>query len=251
MKKKILSQLFLFASLGIIYVTMSSDANGKFNSGTSCATCHGSINTATTVLLDGLPSSYALGQTYNLTFRVINTTQAAAGFNIATTGGTFTAGTGSKINTAKTQITHTTPMTISGGQASFNFIWTAPISGSTAVTFSAVGNAVNNNGNSDAGDQWNNLTTTVPAAFPSSVTEINNGDFSCYPNPVTQNLNIKGLSTDTRDIMIFGITGQVVVPSFIVDNHQCVIDCSRLTAGTYVITANQNGQKVSATFSKQ
>jgi hypothetical protein len=142
-------------------------------------------------------------------------------------------------------------MTMSGSQAIFTFNWIAPSSGNSAITFNAVGNAVNGINGSDAGDQWNNLTTTVPAAAPSSVTEINNGDFSCYPNPVTQNLNIKGLSTDTRDIMIFGITGQVVVPSFIVENHQCVIDCSRLTAGTYVITANQNGQKVSATFSKQ
>ncbi len=251
MKKKILSQLFLFASLGIIYVTMSSDSNGKFNGGTSCAPCHGSMNTATTVMLDGLPSSYALGQTYNLTFTIINVTAAKAGFNIKATAGTFIPGTGSKVKTDGSEITHSmTPKTMSGSQAAFTFNWIAPTSGSSAVTFSAVGNAVNNNGGSDAGDQWNSMTATVPAT-PSSVSDINNGDFSCYPNPVTQNLMIKGLSTDTRDIMIFGITGQVVVPSFIVENHQCVIDCSRLTAGTYVITANQNGQKVSATFSKQ
>jgi hypothetical protein len=251
MKKKNLLQLFLFVSLGVIYVTTSSSSNGKFMGGTDCATCHGSQNTNTTILLDGLPTAYTLGQTYNLTFTIINTSQAKAGFNIKCSAGTFVQGTGSYIKTGGSEITHTAPMTMSGSQAIFTFNWIAPSSGNSAITFNAVGNAVNGNNGSDAGDQWNNLTATIPAAAPSSVTEINNGDFSCYPNPVTQNLTIQGLSTDTRDIMIFGITGQVVVPSFIVENHQCVIDCSRLVAGTYVITANQNGQKVSATFSKQ
>ncbi|HNF71972.1 MAG TPA: hypothetical protein PLP34_06150 [Chitinophagaceae bacterium] len=251
MKKKILSQLFLAASLGVIYLTMSSDKDGKFNGGTNCSTCHGSKNTNTTVMLNGLPSNYIVGQTYPVSFTVINTGEVNAGFNIKCSGGTFVAGTGSKTNGAQTEITHTAPMALSGSQATFNFSWIAPASPSvTSGTFSAVGNAVNGNLSDDSGDQWNNISQTIPIGSPSGINEVNTTGFNCSPNPVQDKMTLQGLSTDASGVLIIGLNGQVMNAPMVILNGQCYVDCSQLTTGTCFVTARSNGKKVSATFNK-
>ena len=144
----ILSPLFLFASLAMIYITTSSSSTGNVaSSGTSCGSCHGSKNTATTVNLTGLPASYVPGQSYTLTFTVANATNAYAGCNIAASAGTFTAGTGTQL--MGSQITHTAPKAAVSGVTTFTCSWTAPATAGS-VTFNAAGNAVNfNNGDKD------------------------------------------------------------------------------------------------------
>ncbi|MBL7771252.1 MAG: hypothetical protein JNM95_00165 [Chitinophagaceae bacterium] len=102
MKFKILSSLFLFGTLALIFTTTTSENTGYYNNGTSCGTCHGtSANSSTSVSLTGLPATYVAGQTYNLTFTITNSSLTHGGFNILCSGGQFTAGTGSKTNTQK------------------------------------------------------------------------------------------------------------------------------------------------------
>ncbi|MBK7762355.1 MAG: T9SS type A sorting domain-containing protein [Bacteroidetes bacterium] len=253
MKTKILLNLFLVSTLGLIFVTMTSEENGIYNGGTTCGTCHGNKNTNTTVILDGLPANYQIGQTYLLSLKVINATKPKAGFNILASGGTFVAGTGSKINGAATQITHTTPMTVSGGIASFDFNWIAPTSSSTtSVTFSAVGNAVNGDGNdnTDGSDEWNNISQTIAIGFPSSAENIDIPEITCYPNPVNDKLLIKGLHHNFGNVVMYNAIGQIMPVSPKLENTNIVMDCSKLKAGTYYLIGSINGKKVSTSFIK-
>lgn len=206
MKSKLLFQLLLLTGLGIIHVTLSSDVGGKYNGGTSCGSCHGNKNTATTVALNGLPTTFTPGQTYTLNFTVANSTNSLAGFNIQVSGGTFTAGSGSKVNGTKNQITHTAPMSAVSGVSTFNFSWTAPAT-TTAVTFNAVGNAVNGNNNDDSGDQWNTLSTSVSGSIPSGVESVDKSTIQLYPNPVNDKFSVSGLQGDAV-ITVYTLSGQ-------------------------------------------
>lgn len=247
MKSKILSQLFLVVSLGIIYITMSSDKTGVYNGGTSCGSCHGNKNTATTVAITGLPTNYVPGQVYPLTFTVSNSTNPKAGFNILVSGGTFTAGTGSKVNTAKTQITHTAPMVASSGMTTFSFSWTAPATSST-VTFSAVGNAVNGNDSDDSGDQWNTTSATVSGGFPASVNNMDQQTIAVYPNPATEYLVVKGINNHATNITVYNVFGQRMNPTYSSNATDCRIDCSQFASGLYFISAIVEGKEVKASF---
>jgi len=245
MKTKILSQLFLFASLGIIYITMSSDSNGRAMSGTNCGNCHGSKNTATTVNLTGLPTAYVPGQSYALTFTVANTTNAYAGCNIAASAGTFTAGTGTKLKSS--QITHTGPQAAVSGVTTFTCSWTAPATAGS-VTFNAAGNAVNNDGVS-SGDQWNTTSITINAA-PASVKDVQTMSAICYPNPANDVVIVKGITAEAKAIVLHNLYGQTIVPTYTFENDVCKVDCKNLTPGLYFLSAVVNGQMIRASFAK-
>jgi Secretion system C-terminal sorting domain len=245
MKLKFLSSIALFASLGLIYFTMSSDSGGKYNNGASCGSCHGNTaSAATTINLTGLPTNFITGQTYNLTFTVANSTNVKSGFNILCSGGTFTAGTGSKTNTAKTQITHNATSTTN----SFAFTWMAPAT-TTTVTFSAVGNAVNGNQTDDSGDQWKNGTYTVPGSFPLVVAAIKDLILQVYPNPASSEVNIAGMA-NAKNIAVTSIFGQKVNCSYSLNGDNCLINLSNLSVGSYIVSAEINGQKVNARIVK-
>jgi hypothetical protein len=249
MKTRILSQLFLVASLGIIYITMSSDSDGRAMSGTSCnsGSCHGNINTATTVALNGVPSAYIPGQTYSLTFTVINTTNNKAGCNIAATAGTFTAGTGTKLKGG--QITHISPLASSGSVATFTCFWIAPAT-TGPVTISAAGNAVNGDLSASSADQWNTTSVTISNAAATSVNDITTTSLTCYPNPADNFIIAEGINAQTKAIVLYNLTGQPLVPVYTFDGNNCRIDCTHLTKGMYFLSAVNEGKHVSASFIK-
>lgn len=247
MKTKILSQLFLFASLAMIYITTSSSSNGfvAYN-GTSCGNCHGSINTATTVNLTGLPTAYVPGQSYALTFTVANATNVHAGCNIAASAGTFTAGTGTKLKSS--QIVHNGVPAAVSGVTTFTCSWTAPATAGS-VTFNAAGNAVNFNGGDDSGDQWNTTSITINAA-PASVKDVQTISAICYPNPANDVVIVKGITAEAKAIVLHNVYGQAIVPSYTFENDVCKIDCKNLTPGLYFLSALVNGQMIRASFTK-
>lgn len=249
-RNKLLFQFFLFSSLGLIYLTMSSDINGRYNGGTSCSSCHGSKNTATTVTINGLPSTFVTGQVYNLTLTIANSTNAKAGCNVMVSAGMLGAGTGSKVNTAKTQLTHTAPKSAVSGTTTFDFTWTAPAS-TTAVTFSAVGNAVNDDGNASSLDQWNSTTATVPGSFPANVNESTWNSLKIYPNPVYNDLVIEGFAGTPDQLRVFDCFGQCLPVSSRAENGRCVVSCSNLPSGYYFIAGGHQGQQYRASFLKQ
>ena len=107
MKSKIVHSLFVIAALSITYFTTTSSSSGYTSNGTSCGNCHGNKNTLTTVSLTGLPATFITGTTYTINCVITNTTNTKYGFNVAVSGGTLIAGTGSKLSGG--QLTHKTP----------------------------------------------------------------------------------------------------------------------------------------------
>lgn len=250
MKRKILFQFLFVGGLAAIFTTLKSDSNGKYNGGTSCSSCHGNMNTNTTVVLTGLPSTFVTGQTYPLSFAISNATNTKAGFNISTSAGTFTAGSGSKVNGAKTQITHTTPKSAASGTTTFDFTWTAPAT-IGAVTFLAVGNAVNGDGQDNSSDQWNSTTKTVSGSFPASVNDVEKLALKCYPNPTTNVLTIDNINKFNH-VIVFDMTGQQQQVSISYNsNNSCSINCGSLASGMYFVHASIDGKIATTTFEKK
>jgi hypothetical protein len=245
MKFKILSSLSLFAVLAIMFTTLSSNDNGNTtSSGTTCGSCHGnSANSATSVSLTGLPTTFVANQVYNLTFTISNSSLTHGGFNIKCSAGSFTAGSGSKLKTGDaTQITHSAVSTSN----TWSFTWKAPTT-TGAVTFNAVGNAVNNNGNDDSGDQWNTTTITVPGSFPTTVSNVETATLNCYPNPATTQINVVGAS----NVKVLNMFGQMMSVSTSKQADQTLVQLNSLTAGMYILVGEVNGRLVSSTIVKQ
>ena len=254
MKSKILFQIFLLAGLGIIFTTLKSNTTGKFNNGLSCAGggCHGSLSTATTVAITGLPTTFTTGTTYPVTVTVTNSNAALTkgGFNMATTGGTFIAGTGSKINGSGSQITHTAPMSASAGVTTFTFSWKAPNT-TTPVIMSAAGNAVDDDGNATSNDNWNLTGKTMTGSFPASLNDVNIHKLSCYPNPTTDMLTIEGFSSKPSTMSIYNMFGQKFAANYSLNGQKCIVDCQMLPIGTYFIAAKEDGKNFITTFTKR
>lgn len=253
MKLKSLSFGLLSLSLGLIYITMSSDSNGRFNSGTTCGNCHGSANSVTTVALTGLPTTFTTNQTYTLSFTVTNQSLSHAGFNIKCSAGTFTAGSGSQVNTAMNQITHTAPMASTSSSApfteTFTFSWKAPAT-TAAVTFSCVGNAVNFDGNDGSLDQWNSTSYSVNGSFPSGVSELHSSSMAVYPNPAVASICLRGMAGATQ-VKVFNLFGQSVNSTSTVNGNDVNVDISQLPMGQYIVSADIHGTLVQSRFEKQ
>ena len=125
---------------------------------TGC-TCHGDgvPSTEVVVSISGVPRSYTLDETYTFTVSLQHASNDAGGFMIWDYNmGTLTPGEGSSIVDDE-------PGAI-GQNAVGNdwvFTWTAPSEDVGIIPFQLVGNAVNGNGNFDAGDAWNILSFSI------------------------------------------------------------------------------------------
>lgn len=253
MKLKSLSFTLLSLSLSLIYITMSSDINGTYQNGTSCSSCHGNANTATTVAMTGLPNNFITNQTYTLTFTVTNQTLSHAGFNIKCSAGTFTAGTGSHVNTSMNQITHNSPLASTSSSApfteTFTFSWKAP-STNTAVTFNCAGNAVNNDGNDSNADQWNSATYTISGSFPTFIPMVNHSGMDVYPNPSQDVIYLTGMAK-ADNVEVYTLLGQRQKVDFKGQGNNLTLDISMLPLGSYFMRADLDGKMFLGRFEKQ
>jgi outer membrane protein assembly factor BamB len=129
--------------------------DGNHGETQSCIQCHSgsSLNSGNGAInLSGLPSNYALGQTYNLTVAVSGTHSRGYGFQLIAKAGSTASGTLATVSSG---------MGISNGYAGqtsrstsgiWNFQWTAPSTNEGNVTFYASGLATGGGTGSD-GDQ--------------------------------------------------------------------------------------------------
>ena len=81
-----------------------------------------------------------------------------------------------------------------------------------------------------------------------AVNEVENVQFSIYPNPVKETLSIQGKSLENSTYQIHHITGSSVMAGTISNGK---INVKNLTKGIYVLTISKNGQKSSQKFIKQ
>ncbi len=150
----------ILVTFAVIYssIPASASSNGitgfSGKSGSTCTSCH-STGTSPTVTLSG-PTTVASGSTSSYTLTVGGT--GNHGLDVAASAGTFTAGTGTKVQNS--EITQSTPSTT----GSWTFTWTAPTvtSNSTATLWAA---AVNGFGGG-TGTIQQAITVTAPVANP-------------------------------------------------------------------------------------
>jgi hypothetical protein len=252
MKKKLLSFSSVALGCALAFTALKSDSNGKLGLSTSGCSCHGVKNTSTTANITGLPTTLTPGASYTIAVTVGSSTFTKAGFDLAATAGDFTAtnATAYKLNTAKTEVAHKAPGTMSSGLATFsNIIFKAPASAGGSVTFNVAGNGCNGDGGTN-GDGWNLFTVTVPVDFPASVSNINTKAIaSCLPNVVTNQTTItaNGISS----LQVVSLQGQVMFNEKVSGGNSFNLDCSKFATGTYIVRGSSVDGFFTTKFSKQ
>ena len=138
---------------GSLFGNSTGPPDAQHGEAQNCTSCHtGSVNSGDgAISLSGLPSNYALGQTYNLTVAVSGTHARGYGFQLIPKSGSTASGTLATVSPG---------MAISNGYAehstrstsgTWNFQWTAPSTNEGNVTFFASGLATGG-GTGTAGD---------------------------------------------------------------------------------------------------
>lgn len=169
MKKSI---LITSLSLLTVALIMMSSNSGVTNSTSGCS-CHGYPNANTVITMTGVPSSgYVPGTAYSITLSATNMNYAAipsakAGFDLI-----FSAGTLSNAPAQTTinglEISHSSGKAMTSGTVSWTFTWTAPASGTGAVTANVALNVTNGNGQT-SGDAHNIATINLLQAAPTTL----------------------------------------------------------------------------------
>lgn len=93
-----------------------------------------------------------------------------------------------------------------------------------------------------------NSTITVVEGETMGVTELNNTQFSIYPNPVKNNIHITGNLTPNSKVEIYSINGSLVKKSNVSDKK---VNVSDLNKGVYILVLDQNGKRSTTKFIKQ
>ncbi len=214
--------LCLFVLISGVAFANGSGINGRTAPNFGClgGGCHaGSANPATTVTFISKSGSFTVapGGSLEITVVVAHATQAAAGFNAAvkttkagsTNAGTLTT-TADDNRILGSEVTHTSPKTMSGGKAEYTFTWTAPATEGTYF-LRAAGNAVNLNGSADGSDSWSFATPVEIVVKQSSGVDVStdmNIALDVFPNPSSETATIKydmasltGATLEITDLM--------------------------------------------------
>jgi len=183
MKKVLLLSFMSLFLVTVFYTAIRAKKDGytgKTSQTSDGCSCHGSTpSSATTLSVVSESGSFTVdaGSTTQFTVTINHSSLTSAGVNIAvktTQTGSTNAGTleplsGQSLQLISGELTHTTPVSFSGGKVTFSFKWTAP-STPGEYYLRAIGNATNSN-NSTSGDQWNWLT-------PQKITVVKNSSIA-------------------------------------------------------------------------
>lgn len=172
--------LILLSSF-VIYDLVSSSSGYTGSSQNGCS-CHGSNSSNTSITFTSASGSFSVkaGSTTEITVRVANSSQSAAGANITvkdgsgSNAGSFTAGSGLK--TSGGELTHDGRQDFVGGGFDFKFSWTAPTTAGE-YTIYAAGNAVNKNSNT--GGDVPNINSQKIIVKGLTVSDPNGGELLC------------------------------------------------------------------------
>jgi MYXO-CTERM domain-containing protein len=138
-------------------LSLAYDGGKTGGSTTGCGGCHGKTASASvTTSFSASATTVAPGDVVTITLSVASTSasHSAGGLDVSADGGTLAAGSNTQLSAG--EITHAKPESMSGSQVDFDFTWTAPSTEDT-YTFSAAGNAVDEDGTS-GGDGWSLAT---------------------------------------------------------------------------------------------
>lgn len=262
MKKILLisSLIIMIAGLMAFEILSSNGKAGYTNSPGegNCTSCHsGTINSGPgSVAIASSPTlanGYTRGATYTMTVTVSNNSAPnnslfgvgveallASGEN----GGTLTV-TNSNLTQIKTttvesksrnNIVHTGSGNVGPNSQQFSFDWTAPATGEDPVTFYAVGNAANNNGN-NSGDNIYSTSMVVNANTTGIAENRIQKNIAVYPNPSNGKFQIEIGSlifNKNYKLIIYNVNGEKVYQSPLSDPNS-KIDLSDQSKGNYYV----------------
>jgi hypothetical protein len=206
---------------------------------------------------------YKPNTVYTVSLGGTNTTAAKFGFQItakkaAGQAGSFIAGSNTHTFTSGglTGVEHSSPITIVSTTATMpSFTWTAP-TGTGDVTFGVIMNAVNGNGNADAGDHASTATFLFHEYNPASVAELSEKiKISAYPNPAVSNVNLKFEDADkgSYNISVVDMRGvPVFAKDAIINSTGSVsIDAGNWAPGMYFVQIEKDEARRVIPIAKQ
>ncbi len=224
----------------------------------TCSNCHGDgVPGDGSLELLNTPLQFTPGQVYALTVRLRDPGQMRWGFELTAIEDAtlFQSGTLSVTDMLNTQLSdnpgtqpdylkHTFDGTYSGvlnGPVTWNFQWTAPLSGGS-LTFYLAGNAANGNGIPDLGDEIYAIQVPVsptvgiePVASPSIVTALE----PSFPNPFRPSTTIPFTLAESGPVRlsVYGADGRLIAQ--LIEGEQA--------AGRHIVSwdgRDRNGQRL-------
>ena len=186
------------------------DENGDGDVALAGCTCHNELpDNSVTVILDGLPYHYSAGTTYSLTIQLIggpeiDSSSNTGGFAMRVTSGSLAGAEGFEALVQNweddgTSLTHS----VAGAETpdrSWMITWTAPETGTGAVTIWLAGNSVNGDGIPSELDRWNRLSISLEEGEDSGDTRTvfsGNGDIE-PPAPVETQVDLHHMGAKLR-----------------------------------------------------
>lgn len=259
--------IFIVAAFCLFIVMTSADILKKGgragNTGSPgenrCNECHGGnpLNSGglMTIASDVPNNQYTPGQTYTITVTVAKDGFPIFGMGVeALTASNTNAGTFIITNATETQtltapngrvnVVHKLNGGLNLGSKTFTFQWTAPMSGTGAVTFYGSGIAGNNN-NNDNGDFVYTATLALTEMVSSISPAFHAENIRLYPNPANDWLNVETDLTNLKSIVVVDMNGRVVA-DYDADALTSVF-VKPLPAGLYFIQAVNKDNEVVAT----
>lgn len=244
----------IFLLWSLVLLASSAGKTGRTSlSDTPGCTCHGSqASSAVSVSING-PDTVEIDKSATYTVTISGGPAVAAGTDIAVSGGSLTAvsGTLQKING---ELTHTAPVSFGGNSSVvFEFQFTAP-SAAGDVILAANGNSVNLNGGT-SGDQWNFAPDkNIVIASPNAI--FNDGEkaplsFSLnqnFPNPFNPSTTISYTlqKASMVELSVFDLSGKKIAT--LVNGRQssgsqrAQFNAGTLSSGVYLYRLTVDGR---------
>jgi len=189
-------------------------------SGTTCTACHSTGKTTVTM---ALPASVNSGATYTLTLNEVGGS-GSGGLDVAATGGTFTAGTGTKVLSGE--------LVQSNGSSthSWTFNWTAPTV-TTNTTATLYGSAMDSFGGG-TGTVVATTTVLATAATPK---------MNLAPTSLTFNYQIGGSTPAAQTVAVSSSTSTAINYTATTATTWLTTTASGTTPGNLSIGINPSG----------
>ena len=208
MKKKIIVSSI---ALLIVALTMMSSNSGQMGAAGSGCSCHGSPSASTVITLTGIPvTGYVPGTAYSVTLSASNPSYAVifgakAGFDLLFSGGALSnAPAQTTINGL--ELLHSSGKTLTSGNVSWTFTWTAPAAGTGPITANIAVNMTNGNGNT-SGDAYNMANLTLLEAVSTALPTISNlASSAITTNAATVSANVNANNASTTISVEYGLT---------------------------------------------
>lgn len=252
MKKIYVLSVIIIPAIALVFAFTSGPPAGYTGSpldGIDCTDCHppGPATSVTGWITTDIPMiGYTPGDTYTITLSTPGATTDKMGFQITCESFGDKTGTWIITNAQRTKIvggtavTHTAAGTDPQGMPnSWTMDWTAPASGTGAVSFWASVNASNNSG-TNLGDMIYVTSVTVPESNIGIAENLESKVGKIYPNPATEKAMID--LPEGSMVRIFDQLGHEVM-SLKAGASTTVLDVSSLERGVYYFTIIYDGQQ--------